>query len=507
MQRATINGIGTIRAEFGTDALLAIRPEHAEKIFCGEKLYELRKVCPKTVPRRLYLWVTGKGGGVVGQVVVSEVLYGDPKSLWHEVGNQATTKERFQRYFAGERIAYAIRVESVIRFPRTLTTADIREVWPRATVPRNFVYMDLAGELSRKLEALSFSCVFTSRGNSGGVHVRPIQKQEYNDFRRHVVEHIGSAYLETGAAYADHLIQSHESGFDHDGVFTTRKWVCALESQGALVGFTVLTAKIGGSVKTGPTMIDATQRNHGIGVKIRSVIHSNVAKLGYRKVYCTVPVIRPAAIRYLLNAGYRVEADLDRQYHYSHRELVLGWDMSRPYGGGQRRERSPSEFVRIQRMRKKSEARECERIFREAFGEVYCGVSDCWASRQLEKAVKKDSENRYTKPVSIYKAEDADGVAGFVFCVWKRGGAVKLCPVILRGTDGDIVTLIKYAIDGIKRQRQQELRKFYAHITPEDGQLVRAVQNLGLTIEGCIRKPYTSSQDMLVMGGMFECVG
>src|SRR5688500_353435 len=90
--RSTSDGVQLL--DNGSALLLPIRRQHADRIFDGSKHYELRKILPRLLPRRVYLYEVG-GGGVVGSFEVGGVIRTDPDELWSRVGNAAATLQRF----------------------------------------------------------------------------------------------------------------------------------------------------------------------------------------------------------------------------------------------------------------------------------------------------------------------------------------------------------------------------------------------------------------------------
>ena len=45
-------------SRFGCDVLISIKPQHADPLYAGTKKYELRKVIPRKIPRRVFLYET-----------------------------------------------------------------------------------------------------------------------------------------------------------------------------------------------------------------------------------------------------------------------------------------------------------------------------------------------------------------------------------------------------------------------------------------------------------------
>src|SRR6266850_2129857 len=90
------------------DVLIAILPEHAARLYCGDKKYELRRVMPKAIPRRLFLYESDGERKISGHAIVERLLCGKQEDLWEVTGTRATTRTRFFEYFGDSEVAYAL---------------------------------------------------------------------------------------------------------------------------------------------------------------------------------------------------------------------------------------------------------------------------------------------------------------------------------------------------------------------------------------------------------------
>jgi hypothetical protein len=67
-----------IPPKFNEDILLSILKEHSDRIFNGSKHFELRKIIPKNVPRRVFVYEAEGSKSIVGHFVVDQILSGLP---------------------------------------------------------------------------------------------------------------------------------------------------------------------------------------------------------------------------------------------------------------------------------------------------------------------------------------------------------------------------------------------------------------------------------------------
>src|SRR5690554_4986725 len=97
--------------------LLSIKPEYAEKILLGQKLYEFRKSIFKNPDvKTVVIYATMPVGKVVGEFDFDEVLSDTPQAIWAETSKfSGITKKFFNSYFDGRGTAHAIKVREARR--------------------------------------------------------------------------------------------------------------------------------------------------------------------------------------------------------------------------------------------------------------------------------------------------------------------------------------------------------------------------------------------------------
>ena len=119
--------------------LLSIHPEYANAIFSGKKGFEFRRVLPKRTVHEVFVYATAPISRVIGRFLIEEIYEGTPDELWKRTEPPAgVSKEKFDAYFEGKRIAFAIKVSDPILFsrPKPLSTYLTSK-----TPPQSFCYI------------------------------------------------------------------------------------------------------------------------------------------------------------------------------------------------------------------------------------------------------------------------------------------------------------------------------------------------------------------------------
>lgn len=470
--------------------LLSIRPLPAERILRGEKHFELRKALPKRPFSRVFLYESG-GRGIVGCFDAGEVLQTPVEDLWEEVGERAATKERFDAYFKGWKKGYAIEVRSPVKFDKPLLPPALRDVIPTFTAPQSYLLLQPTDKLYGLLED-------TRRGQLSRqqVWLERIAPTEYAAFVEAVTQEISRNYDEITPAFAEALLHLDALGEDPNGIFTTKKEVfSAFDAAHRLIGFTTLTFKLGGSIKTGPTILFPEYRSIGYGTALRQQIVGYARSQGARKLYCTCPDTEFPVISHLLRNGLRVEAHLSNHYRPQHGELVFGMMLEqRPY----------QLLVREPRRARSATVEEASRF---SEGDLACAVHrlltetgfpmDCERARHLVGRANEPLRRPYeAKPFSMLCLADDSRCVGLTIMIPKRGGASK---GILATSTTDTGSIAKLLAKSEATQRLQHRRKLYFAHPLTDPLIVDLLLSSGYRSEGILREPYTPGLDTLVL--------
>jgi predicted transcriptional regulator len=121
-------------------AFYPIKPIYSERIFSGEKTFELRKRLPSSDVNYILVYSTVPSGKVVGYAKVKALHKKSPNELWKMVADYAgISEEEYRNYFEGAECACAIELEDVKKFIRPFPVSDIASDF---TIPQSFCYLD-----------------------------------------------------------------------------------------------------------------------------------------------------------------------------------------------------------------------------------------------------------------------------------------------------------------------------------------------------------------------------
>lgn len=120
--------------------LLSIKPEHANNILEGKKLFEFRKAVFKNpLVKTVVIYATMPIGKVIGEFEIEEVLSDQPNTVWSLTSEFAgISKVFFNEYFDGRDKAYAIKVKEPKRYEEPI---DLKCVVHNGIAPQSFCYI------------------------------------------------------------------------------------------------------------------------------------------------------------------------------------------------------------------------------------------------------------------------------------------------------------------------------------------------------------------------------
>lgn len=476
-----------------TALLLSIRPEHAHRIFAGSKHYELRKVVPAAKFGRVFLYETG-GTGIVGWFDVDRIVKEDIATLWKTVGTAATSRDRFDRYFASAREGYAIAVSDPHRFMTPVSIKELNGDRFKLQPPQSFILLEPGQPLWSLLEGERQKTLRSAFPKS--VALKRITARQRATYTSLVTKHVGANYQDIDQSFAQANLRIHDYGFDPSGFFTTKKEVLGVyNDRDNCIGFTTLTYKSGDCVKTGPTILLPRYRSKGYGQATRKAIEQHVLQSKARKLYCTCPETSEETIRYLLASGMRIEAHLANHYSTDHNELVFGKllvtdDTScRMVGPTQPVACGIIDPDRVSR-------RVLVQDFREMFERIWPPVSEDFVARLLKEALDERATEYHQKPKRLICIGTAERIFGAVVLLPKRGGAVK--GLMLRKTnDRDAFRAIVERC--MEMTRNLGGRKLYFLHPVNDAETLLLLREHGFQAEGLLLAPYVPGQDVAVM--------
>lgn len=119
--------------------LLSIKPEFAEKIFEGSKMFEYRKTIFKNPDiKKVIVYASSPLQLVIGEFEIEHIINSDINNLWEQTSKgSGITKAFFLNYFNNKKTGYAIKIKSVKRYAKPLNLKEKYNVLP----PQSFLYL------------------------------------------------------------------------------------------------------------------------------------------------------------------------------------------------------------------------------------------------------------------------------------------------------------------------------------------------------------------------------
>lgn len=492
--------------------ILPINPEPASRIYAGGKPYEFRKASVAG-GGYVYLYettdVTGTVRAIRGGFSFSEAVSLPIKELWERFGVHATSKERFDKYFMGYKRGTAMLIERVDRFERPVDLRELQVADPTflaRTVLRGLTKLSVDSVALSFLERTPRSEHFFYRAPSAerALRVSRLEQDEHAMLFKNLYDrHVKPSYPES-EDYAETVLASHFGAIDPYGYFTKKKtvWCFFTEDQSQPVGFTVVTEKRGGSIKFGPSVIDPVLRGLGLGSAFRLLVEKEYPHA--RKAYNTLPDDSPAALSYVLKAGYQIEAHLASQYRSDRGEIVVGKFLQIP-------KRTVQHFSLTRELLQgpltiKSgvdvEAQSLQDILEDTLSYAYEEIDANFAAA-VQRAACSPQLNLSKKSKRVFVAYRASTPVGVLIVTPKRGHALK-CTLALKALDSEAFSaLLRQALCAFP---ERELRKFYMHVPDFDTWMLAEAKADGFSPEGILRQPYKVGVDMVVLGKLVERV-
>lgn len=119
--------------------LISIHPEHVQNILNGTKKYEYRKIVAKQTINSMLIYETNPTMKVVAEVEVKGTLTGAPDELWQKTCNfSGITKEYFDAYFMGRKIAHAYKLGKIKIFKKSKSLSE----YGIDSAPQSFIYVE-----------------------------------------------------------------------------------------------------------------------------------------------------------------------------------------------------------------------------------------------------------------------------------------------------------------------------------------------------------------------------
>jgi predicted transcriptional regulator len=472
----------------GNCLILSIRREHAQRIFEGSKLFELRKALPSKSFKRVYLYESG-GKGIIGCFDAARVIREKKNVLWDAVNYRATTRKRFDTYFERYADGYAIEVSKPVRFKKSVTAQELREIDPRFHAPMSSLLLRRDSPLGQFLEGQRR---LDRKRQPAEVMLMPIAERDRARYEELVLRHVGARYEGIDETFAARTLEVHDAGHDSAGFFTESKQVLSIWHQKRHIGFTTITWKNNGCAKTGPTIIEQKYQNSGFGRATRCAVEALARKAGFRKIYCTCADDAAGIIGYLLDSGMKVEAHLDRQYSGEHGELVFGKflvadefdDVSLPV-----RKNLPGKLIDIRGVDRQKLSRDIAQLFSEG----WTPMNEHLAGRIVQSAMSKNKPDPRVKAKRLVCVGSGNIIIGASVLLPKRGGAVKALLATVTSKQEILSLLIE---ESCRLSCSWNSRKIYFLHPLLDSTVVRALRESQFQMEGFLKAPYRPGEDV-----------
>ena len=121
------------------NVLLSIKPEYANEIMDGNKLFEYRKRIFKKPVNTIVMYVTKPVGLFIGEFTIKRIMVDSPATIWLETEAYAGIKKNaYDAYFRGHATAYAIELQDVRAYH---TPINPFMVWNHFVPPQSFRYI------------------------------------------------------------------------------------------------------------------------------------------------------------------------------------------------------------------------------------------------------------------------------------------------------------------------------------------------------------------------------
>ena len=119
--------------------LLSIKPEFADKIFDGTKLFEFRRTIFKnTNVKKIVVYASSPVQKVIGEFEIEFILKSGLEDLWNETQEYSgITKDYFFQYFSEKKEGFAIKIKNQRKYKQPKSLKDDYNLLP----PQSFLYL------------------------------------------------------------------------------------------------------------------------------------------------------------------------------------------------------------------------------------------------------------------------------------------------------------------------------------------------------------------------------
>lgn len=120
--------------------LISLAPRHAENIFSGHKIVELRRRTMNISPgTKAWIYVKLPIGAITGRVTVEAIHTCPPATLWRRFGHvSGLSKNEFFNYFGDVTEGVALELVDAMELSRSITLSSLREISTKFHPPQFF---------------------------------------------------------------------------------------------------------------------------------------------------------------------------------------------------------------------------------------------------------------------------------------------------------------------------------------------------------------------------------
>ncbi len=120
--------------------LLSVKPEFIDKIFCGEKKYEFRRILFKRDDIKIIvLYASSPVKKVVGEIQIEHIIKEKKSFLWEITKHYSgISKEYYDEYFKNKEYAYAIKIKKAKKYK---TQLSLKKDYNLRFAPQSFIYL------------------------------------------------------------------------------------------------------------------------------------------------------------------------------------------------------------------------------------------------------------------------------------------------------------------------------------------------------------------------------
>ncbi len=125
--------------------VMSIRAKYARKILSGEKKVEVRRMFSKKwKSSKVTIYASRPERSLVGEALIKDVVFDKPENIWRRFPDQiGCTKEEFDKYTASKNKVYAIVLEDVVPYWKSISIKEVSSLMKEnLRPPQNYCNLD-----------------------------------------------------------------------------------------------------------------------------------------------------------------------------------------------------------------------------------------------------------------------------------------------------------------------------------------------------------------------------